>query len=41
MLLPVPRTRSGVGTADLRVMKISSPEKQSHRCQHGRRQAKG
>lgn len=40
MLLPVPRTCSGVGTADLRVMKISRPGKQPcRRCQHGRRQA--
>lgn len=38
----VPRTRSGAGTADLRVMKISRPGKQPCcRCQRGRRQASG
>jgi len=42
MLLPVPRTRSGAGTADLWVMKISRPGKQPRRCcQRGRRQASG
>lgn len=42
MLLPVPRTHSGAGTADLRVMKISRPGKQPLcRCQRGRRQASG
>lgn len=40
MLLPVPRTCSGAGTADLRVMKISRPGKQPcRRCRCGRRQA--
>lgn len=40
MLLPVPRTCSGAGTADLRVMKISRPGKQPcRRCQRGWRQA--
>lgn len=42
MLLPVPRTRSGAGTTDLWVMKISRPGKQP--CRHrqrGRRQASG
>lgn len=42
MLLPVPRTRLGAGTADLRVMMISRPGKQPCcHCQCRRRQASG